>query len=407
MSDPQISLDPQSRIVGLDALRGIAVAGIAVMNVIAFAMPPAAYINPRAWGGEGPVETALWAASFLLIEDKFRALFAMLFGAGVAILLSRESRHPLRDHYARMAVLLVIGLLHALLISNNEVLRIYAIAGLVLPFAMRLSARWLVIAAAAIMAAQLALSGWVAWQWLYYWWCMLSGEAVDPQWWQQAERSFGADPDMLAAALERGRESFAERIERRLTDWMTPLNFVLASLPSALAAMLLGMALWKAGLLAGHWERADALRLWRNCALIAVPVLVAMCVWDIASGFDPIVTAGNGLVWSAPFDLVLAVGYAALAMAVLSRAPFKRLAATGRMALTNYLGTSVIFAAMFAAWGLGLYGEVKRTEALLLTLVPIALMLTLSPFWLRRFRQGPAEWAWRSAAQGRMLPFRR
>ncbi len=71
-----------------------------------------------------------WAVSFVLVEDKFRNLFAMMFGAGFAILLERGGEHPLRAHYARMAVLLAIGWLHALLLSSSDVLRLYALCGL-------------------------------------------------------------------------------------------------------------------------------------------------------------------------------------------------------------------------------------------------------------------------------------
>ena len=98
---------------------------------------------------------------------------------------------------------------------------------------------------------------------------------------------------------------------------------------------------------------------------------------------------------------------ALLGGALKGRAITRRLAAAGRLALTKYLATSLVFAAMFASWGLGLFGEVSRGTALLLSLLPIALMLAWSPVWLARFRQGPAEWAWRSLAGLRALPFRR
>jgi uncharacterized protein len=141
-------------------------------------------------------------------------------------------------------------------------------------------------------------------------------------------------------------------------------------------------------------------------------VLALLAAWSVASGFDPIVTTANALVWSAPFDLLLGIGIAALAMAQFSGAwreyPLTaRLAATGRLALTNYLATSLIFALLFSGWGLGLFAKVDRGAALLLALIPIALMLIWSPAWLARFRQGPAEWLWRSLAQGRPLRFRR
>lgn len=392
----------RARIPALDALRGVAVAGIVPMNVVAFAMPAAAYINPRAFGGAEGLDAMLWALSFVLVEDKFRALFAMLFGAGVVILLDRGT---LRAHYARMAALGVIAIAHAVLLAGNDVLRSYAVAGLILPLALRWRVRTLLLAGAALIAGQLAVSGYVAAGWLRYWYDHASGVVVDPAILAEAERRFGADAQVIANSIAQAQESFGERLMRRSGDWLVQGRAVAAALPSTLAAMLLGMALWRCGLLSGEWPRERALRLARYCAPGAVLPLLAMAAWSWASGFDAIVTAFNALVLSAPFDLLLATAYAALAMASLTNAP--RWAAVGRMALTNYLATSLIFAAMFAAWGLGLFGEVSRTFALLLGLLPVLAMLAWSPLWLAGFRQGPAEWLWRSLAAFRPLPIRR
>ena len=401
---------PSARIEALDALRGVAVAGIVPLNVIAFAMPAAAYINPRVYGGDGVVESALWAISFVLVEDKFRPLFAMMFGAGVAILLERGSAgNPLRAHYARMAALALIAMAHAVLLANNDVLRSYAVIGLLLPLVVKLPVRWLLVGAATLMLGQLAVSGYVAWGWLRYWYEYTSGMAVDPAPMRQVEQRFGADPQVIAQALDRARETLGERIARRTGDWLIQLRAIGASVPSTLAAMMVGIALWKNGLLAGQWATDRALRLARTCALVCGPPLVAMATWSMLSGFDAIVTAFNALVLSAPFDLLLGISYAALAMALFGgrlrrSAITARWAAVGRMALTNYLATSVIFAALFAAWGLGLFGEVERGMALALGLIPIIGMLVWSPLWLRYFRQGPAEWLWRSMAALRILP---
>ncbi len=402
---------PSGRITALDALRGLAVIGIVPMNVIAFSMPPAAYFNPRSFGGDGPLETALWAISFLLIEDKFRTLFAMMFGAGVAILLDKAGPHPLRGHYARMAVLFVIAITHAIVLANNDVLRSYAVAGLLLPLAVNWRVRTLLWAAGAIMAAQLFVSGWFAWDWLAYWYERASGALVDPAAQMQAERDYGYNPEAIAAAVERANEGMGDRVIRRIGQAPQQIGFVIASLPSTLAPMLVGIALWRSGLLAGKWEVRRTFKLAGRCAAIALPVLAGLAAWSISTGFDPIVTTANALVWSAPFDLLLGIGWAAMAMALFGGALREsaltaRLAATGRIALTNYIATSLIFALLFMGWGLGLYGEVSRGQALLLAVIPITLMLLWSPQWLARFRRGPAEWLWRSAASGRLLPFR-
>ncbi len=403
---------PDRRIPALDALRGVAVIGIALMNVIAFAMPAGAYLNPRVWGGTGALETALWALGFVLVEDKFRALFAMMFGAGVAILLEKGGAHPLRSHYARMGVLLIIGMAHAVLLANNDVLRIYAVCGLLLPLVARWPVKRLLWAAGLLVAGQLLVSGYYAWGWLDYWFQHASGKIVDPAPLEVAERAYGAHPATIAAALEQGNESFAQRLDRRTGSLAMQARFVVASIPSALASMLLGVALWRGGLLAGEWPARRALRLAKTSALLTIPALVALAAWSILTGFDPIVTAANAIVISAPFDIALGTGFAALAMALFGGAlkhhrATRLLAAAGRMALTNYLATSLIFASLFASWGLGLFGDVSRHEALLLSLVPIIGILVWSAPWLARFRQGPMEWLWRSLARFRRLPFRR
>ena len=404
------------RVTALDALRGVAVVGIAVMNVIAFSMPANAYLNPRVWGGTDALETALWAVSFVLVEDKFRALFAMMFGAGIAILLrkarQREGARPLRSHYARMAVLLALGVTHAVTLANNDVLRIYAVCGLLLPLAVNWPVQRLLWMAALLIAGQLAVSGYYAWGWLEYWLQRTGGVVVDSLPQEMAERTFGGHPDTIAAALAVGQETLADRLVRRLSDPLMQIRFIVASIPSALASMLLGVALWRCGLLAGEWRAARAVRLARNCILATLPVLIVLALWSILSGFDAIVTAANAIVWSAPFDIVLGVGYAALAMALFGgalkdRGVTRLFAAAGRLALTNYLATSLIFAALFASWGLGLFGAVSRAEALVLALNPIAAMLLWSGPWLARFRQGPVEWLWRSLASFTWLPLRR
>lgn len=408
MSDAAVSADtpsltaapPTGRIQALDALRGLAVIGIVPMNVIAFSMPPAAYINPRAYGGDGPLEILLWAISFVLVEDKFRALFAMMFGAGVAILLDKARDHPLRDHFARMAVLLLIAIIHALFLANNDVLRSYAVAGLLLPIALGWRVRTLLTVAAAVMAAQLAVSGWYAAQWV--------GEVGNPSAQAAMEASYGYNPQAIADAIARNESGLGERIVRRIGQWPQQVTFVAASLPSTIAAMLVGVALWRSRLLVGEWERVRLMRLALMCTAITLPVLIGLAAWSITSGFDPIITTANALVWSAPFDLLLGIGWAALAMVLFAGggAVTQRLAAAGRMALTNYLGTSVTFGVLFASWGVGLYADVSRPQALLLGLIPIALMLLVSPLWLSRFRQGPAEWLWRSIASFERKPFR-
>ena len=374
---------PAARIVALDALRGVAVVGIAWMNVYAFAFPGPAYYNPAAIGGDGPADYAVWAASLVLVEDKFRALFAMLFGAGVAIQFARGARWG--DHFARMAVLFAIGIVHATVMASNDILRAYALAGLALPLARNWPVRRLWFAVATLMAVHVGASAW-----------WIANESATSLAW-----TFGADPGAIAAGLARGQETFGERLARRLAILPQTLTVVAVSIPLNLSAMVAGVALWRMGLLAGAWPPQRALQFGLGAAALAVPVLAAWA-WSIgAAGYSARAVA-QGFAGTPPFDLLLGIGYAALCMAMFTAAKPKGfvrcLAAAGRLSLTNYVITSALFSLVFASWGFAAFGALSRWQALAVAVLPGAAMLAWSPLWLTRFRQGPLEYGWRRMA---------
>ncbi len=383
------------RIAELDALRGLAVIGIVWMNVYAFALPFQAYTNPVVWGGDGATDRWVWAASFVFVEDKFRTLFAMLFGAGCLILIERSGDKVWRPHLARMAVLFLIGNAHSVLLASNDVLRVYALAGLAIPLLAPMRARALYAIAVGLVVLQLGAgmvvfgSGVVD--------VYLGREGSDAALW--AERRFGANEGALNYALELGREGLVERAARRLGDLPQQFTALFAALPLNLAAMALGMGLWKDRMLRAEWRVFRLQRLAAICALLSIPALLALEWWIATNGFPPAFAGAAALVLSAPFDTLLGLAYAALAMAFFAAGGpvTERLAAVGRLSLTNYLMTSLILAAIFASWGLGLFAQVSRAQAFALGFIPIAAMLLWSPLWVKRFGQGPFERAWRWA----------
>ena len=106
---------------------------------------------------------------------------------------------------------------------------------------------------------------------------------------------------------------------------------------------------------------------------------------------------------------MLIVGYACL-IALLARPGgwwTGRIAAVGRTAFSNYIGTTLVMAAVFQGWGLGLFGQVGRAEMYLLVPAAWALMLWWSAPWLRRYRHGPLEWLWRNLARFEWQALRR
>src|SRR5687768_6494638 len=91
---PSIAAGPPGgeRIVALDAVRGLAVLGILVMNVVEFGLPLRAYDNPAVAGGSAGADRWTWLVQIALFDGKMRALFSMLFGAGLLLLAERIER---------------------------------------------------------------------------------------------------------------------------------------------------------------------------------------------------------------------------------------------------------------------------------------------------------------------------
>src|SRR5687768_10592028 len=98
------------RYEALDVLRGVAVLGILILNIQAFAMPFAAYFNPTALGEPSTRDFAIWSVNYVLADSKFMTMFSLLFGAGVLLMTSRVQERGGRQallHYKRMFFLLV------------------------------------------------------------------------------------------------------------------------------------------------------------------------------------------------------------------------------------------------------------------------------------------------------------
>ena len=121
------------RFVSMDAVRGFAVLGILLMNVVGMGLPGYAYIDPTFYGGAEGANLWTWAVNFVFTDGKMRALFTMLFGASILLISERAERgsglSPAQTHYRRAFWLLLIGLIHGTLLWYGDILVFYAVAG--------------------------------------------------------------------------------------------------------------------------------------------------------------------------------------------------------------------------------------------------------------------------------------
>ena len=367
------------RNVTLDFVRGVAILGILLLNISAFGLPKAAYLNP-AWSGSASLSDAwTWALLDLLAQVKFLTLFALLFGAGLQLLLPRGKRWI----QSRLTLLALLGFIHGLFFWDGDILLAYALVGLVSWRMVReahhvksLFNTGVVLYLTGI--AVLVLLG------------LISGTA--------ANRSWAPDAANLQYEqywkLHGGMEAVSNRADM-LSDNLLALG---AQYGWQLAGMMLmGAALMRSGWLKGqfslrHYRRTGALLVAAGMA-VNLPAIFAQ--WYLAWDYR-----WCAFLLQAPRELsapLQAIGYAALAWGYWPQLCRFRLvgaiACVGRMALTNYLLQTLICTTLF--YHLGLFMRFDRLQ-LLAFVPPIwAVNLLVSPLWLRRFRQGPVEWLWR------------
>ena len=407
-----------SRIPSMDIARGVAVLGILAMNIVAYAMPEPAYVNPRAWGGTSVADIAAWAVSFVLFDGKMRGLFSMLFGASMLIVMDRAEMtggNGRKAQAARAAVLFLIGIAHYILLWWGDILALYAVVGMLAMLCAGKQPMELVKLAFLAFAAHFIIAMIPAITALHG-----SYAASDPAATQASITHYNALLEGLSAPgspsideeVARLRGGFAEiagyKIDHIMHWAIGGMQYLLLD---TLGFMLLGMAMLKGGFLTGEWSREQYWQTARHCFVIGGVPMIGLAIWVIASGFDTVTTFGAVFAWSFPFRIPLTVGWAALIYGLVARQPgtawLARVGAVGRLALSNYLGTSLLMTALFYGWGLGLFGSVSRALLYAVVAGVWGLMLLWSPLWLRHFHFGPVEWAWRSVAQGRVLPMRR
>ena len=310
-----------------------------------------------------------------------------------------------------MIVLLGFGLFHYYFIWFGDILTLYAVSGLIAFLFRRMPPEKLVALGASLLLANMLLLG--AFLYSQY---QADVAAHLPGASQKAIEEWNDGlghmyPSATAIAEDKALHlgSYWGFVRHNLSEWGDIVGNTLPFVADTVGLMLLGMAGYKSGFLTGQWSDSRYRK-------IAVPALAAGALagaatvaYDVSSNFYIVGMLTAFIIAETPFITVMAVGYAALII-LLSRGvgPLtQRIAAAGRCAFTNYLGTSILATFVFYGWGLGLYGSLSRWQAWLLAPVIWSVMLLWSKPWLDRFHYGPFEWAWRSLARGKPQPIRK
>ena len=397
----------KERIQSLDVLRGVALLGILPMNIQAFSMISAAYMNPTAYGDLHGANYWVWFFCHLLADEKFMTIFSMLFGAGIFLMTSHveaAGRKPAALHYRRMGWLILFGLLHSYLLWFGDILVNYGLCGLLAYCYRKMAPRKLIAYGLVFVAVASALFFFIGWAVPH--WPAEKRVFMRQQLWEPT-------PKMQADELAGYRSSWLGEMRQRANDSLvTEVNgFIALSFWRVEGLMLIGMALFKLGVFSA---RASAKLYWSFLAaavLIGFPVILYGVHRDIAAGWEFRYSMFLGYQYNYWASILVSLGWVGATMLVCQTATLKRftkpLAAVGRMAFSNYIFDTVVCTTLFYGFGFGLFGKVSRVAQLEIVLAIWIAQLILSSIWMRYFQFGPLEWLWRSLTYWQRQPFRR
>ena len=417
------------RIAQLDVLRGIAILFILFMNIqyMGDFSNPEYFPNRVSWTG---FDQAAWWVNRLL-DGTQRGLLELLFGAGVLIMaraaMTPEGPVAVADlHMRRNMWLMVFGIAHGVIfLWEGDILLAYGTAALlVFPFR-RLDPRWLLGLGIAINLgmlapniveyrerAALATSATIASSRLADGDTITDADQAALAKWRAVQAEARAiDPAIIKAEQARMKGPFTAFAAARIKSWVfvefTGIGIYWENVIEAFGTMLIGMALFRWGIIQGRARRGTYLLLlvagYGLGLALRIPATIGQLRFDALPDI--------GMVTFSLARLPIALGHVgAVSLALTSdfgKALLRPFEANGRLPLSTYMGASAAAVFLFGWPFLGLFGRFGFGTLFLIACGIIAAQMVIANLWLKVFRTGPMEWLWKTLAYAEIQPFRR
>lgn len=403
-SSQSLATNIPQRLVVLDLIRGIAVLGILVMNIQFFSQPISAYSNPTSYGDFSGINFWIWAFSHVLFDQKFIAIFSLLFGVGVLIFLTnltKKNLSPYKFHFARMVFLLLFGIVHGLFIWAGDILVSYALCGMIIYWfrhskssTLLVSACFLILLFSTILFSLGVLIP------------ILSDDVLT----QEIQNLWHPTPliHQLEVAAYNGNwlQVNEQRIYHKILIQLDSFYYF----PHLIALMFIGMTLFKTGLIQGikssRFYLTTGLGLtlfgWTCSALGIYNNVIHQFSWDYSLFQGSLYNYWGSVFSSLGYIALIIFWYQCHGHSLIKRL----LINVGQMAFTNYILQSLICTSIIYGYGFGLFGQLARLEQIFFVVTIWTALLVFSSVWLRYFRFGPLEWLWRSLTYMSWQPIR-
>ena len=380
------------RIDSLDLIRGVAILGILIMNITSFSQIGMAYLNPKLGAGIEGVNGWIYSFAFLFADMRFMSMFSILFGAGMMLFVQNIEQKGLKSfkyHYKRMFLLLGFGLIHAHLIWLGDILVPYAICGCLVFFIRNWSTKGLVTLASILFMIPVVLN-------------LLTYYTLSPV---ELGEIYGGiwnpESSNILKEIQAYQSSYLGQMEARSQGayFLETFQFISEGLWRYSAMMITGIILfrldWFKSIKGGaYYLRFGLVFLITGLVISASGLYLSYeRLWEGAW----FMTVGHQFTYIASF--FMALSYIAILVFWSTVGRGRRvqnlLKKVGRMAFTNYIFSSVVCTFIFYGHGLGYFAQFDRVQQWGVVLFVWMLILLLSNWVMKRYKQGPLEFIWR------------
>ena len=393
------------RFIILDALRGFALLGICMANFPEFSLYT--FLSPEA-AASMPTAVQDKITRYLLyifVDGKFYTLFSLLFGLGFSIIIRNAERkgvNGFRIFYRRMGMLMLFGLLHLMFIWSGDILLLYALLGMLLPFFRQMPDK--------------KLLGWA----LFFLILPIGVDLVCEITRTNLALPFIRLQETYCAEYGINGTNFAYWLHDA-EDYGTVFQFLVQGACVRMQEFIIGnryfkvLGLFLVGFYIGRnriyadleGRKTLLVKVCRLGLIIGLPCSL-LYAWSSMGG-HPLSDTLHSLFYFIsvyPLGFAYAAGLCLLYLRVKSLSIWKWLAALGRMALTNYIGQSVIGMFLFYGIGLGWGSTIGLLQTEVIVLAVFLFQMLFSRLWLSGFKFGPLEWIWRMLTYGKWLAIR-
>ncbi|WP_102271867.1 DUF418 domain-containing protein [Cytobacillus massiliigabonensis] len=382
MNQPLRSITEQERIISLDIMRGFAILGIFLVNMLTFHSPFPNF-DPYEWWSN-TADKAIYTFIDIFVQASFYTLFSLLFGYGLVIMWERSKVRGLSFSLIgirRLSFLLIMGFLHAFIIWHGDILITYAIMGFLFLLFIRMTGRNLMITGLLLYIIPN----------LFVSLLLLVSSLVVP-----AEDLTIYDSEQAETAMQVYQNgSFAEITIQRIGDWYETNNLANAPIMfiSIFPLFLIGGGAAKLKWLEKPKVHKRFLT-WLASLSLVIGILFKLIPYILGKNFATEYMQDS---FGGP---LLAIGYGlTIALAIEKTVVLKILSPlsyVGKLSISNYLFQSIASTLIFYNYGLGLYGKVSVVTGTVMVVLIYILQIAGSRLWISRFYYGPVEWIWRS-----------